>query len=113
MKQVLNDFILEWNQTHQHFTFSAQTAPMVNRPTSVEIRYPAVKYQKFLSDETWEKLCDLVEARSRNTMYVATNKHLFERGIIDVKIASQNHNFKENLIIAVLRWIGEEFFPQE
>ena len=46
-------------------------------------------------------------------MYVVTDEYLFERGIIDIKIASSNHNYQERFVVGVLRWIAEEFFPNE
>lgn len=113
MRQNLSDFIAEWNKAHKRFTFSLQESPAVNRPTSVEVRYPAARYPDFFSSEIWEKFCDLVERRSRGTMYVATSERLFARGIVEIKIASQNHNFREHLVIDVLKWIGEKVFPKD
>lgn len=112
MKQTLSDFICEWNQTHRRFIFSAAEAPMCDRPISVDIRYSAAKYQDFYSAKQWNSLTDLVEVKSHGTMYVTTDERLFERGIIEIKVASSNHNYEERLVIGVLRWIGEEFFPQ-
>lgn len=83
------------------------------RPVGVEIRYPAVEYQNFYSAREWDKLNYFVEARSHDTMYVVTDEHLFERGIIEIKIASANHNYQERCVVGTLRWICEEFFPNE
>ncbi len=113
MKQVLDDFIFSWNKAHKRFIFSAQEAPVIGRPTGVEIRYSAAKYQNFFSTDKWNKLKDVVEAKSHGTMYVVTDEYLFERGIIEIKVASSNHNYQERLVVGVLRWICEEFFPNE
>jgi len=110
MKQTLKDFVLEWNELHDRFVFSFQEAPGTSRPTEVGIRYSAAKYQDFFSTDKWNRLKDIVEAKSHGTMYVFTDEYLFERGIIDIKIASSNHNYQERLVTGVLRWIGEEFF---
>ena len=112
MKQTLGDFILDWNKSHNRFAFSAQDIPVTGCPTGVEIRYSAAKYQDFFSTEKWNKLKNAVEMRSHGTMYVVTDEHLFERGIVEIKIASSNHNYQERLVVGVLRWIGEEFFPE-
>ena len=109
MRQTLSDFILDWNKSHKSFTFSAPEAPGTGRPTEVKIRYSATKYQNFFSTEKWNKLKDVVEAKSHGTMYVVPDEHLFERGIIDIKVASANHNYQERYIVGVLRWIYEYF----
>ena len=111
MRQALSDFILEWNQSHKAFIFSAQEAPGTGRPTDVEIRYSAAKYQSFFSTEKWNKLKDVVEAKSHGTMFVVTDEYLFERGIIGIKVATANHNYQERLIVGVLRWVYGGLFP--
>ncbi len=113
MTQALKDFILDWNKSHNRFVFSIQEIPATGRPTEVEIRYSAAKYQDFFSTDKWIKLKDVVEAKSHGTMYVVTDERLFERGIIEIKVASSNHNYQERFIVGVLRWIGEEFFHNE
>ena len=113
MKQSLKDFISDWNKSHNRFTFSANNEIITGRPTSVAIRYSAAKYQSFFSTDKWNKLKDVVEAKSHGTMYVVTDERLFERGIIEIKIASSNHNYQERLVVGVLRWIGEGFFPKD
>ena len=111
MKQTLGDFIFDWNKSHHRFVFSTQEVPATGRPTEVEIRYSAAKYQNVFSTDKWNKLKDVVEAKSHGTMYVVTDEYLFERGIIEIKVASSNHNYQERFIVGVLRWICEEFFP--
>lgn len=105
----LKDFILEWNYTHRSVIFSLQEAPIIRKPTEVGIRYSTAKYPD-LSTKKWNSLVDLVDAKSHGTMCVVTNEYLFERGIINIGIASANHNYQERLVIGVLRWIGEKFF---
>lgn len=113
MEQILDSFILDWNKNHNRFIFSAQEAPVTGRPVGIEIRYPAIKYQKFFSTREWDKLNYFVEARSHGTMYVVTDERLFERGIIEIKIASLNHTYQEGFVVGTLKWIYEEFFPNE
>lgn len=113
MKQTLKEFILDWNKSHRHFTFSANNSPITGRPLNIEIRYSAAKYQNFFCTNSWNKLKDVVEAKSHGTMYVVTDEHLFERGIVEIMVASSNHNYQERFIVGVLRWIGEDFFPKE
>ena len=113
MNQRLKDFIPEWNKTHQHLTFSYQETPVNARPVSIEIRYPAEKYHDFFSTEPWDKLNEIVEKSSHDTMYITTNERLFKRGIIEAKVASQNRTYQEQYIVETLRWIGKYFFPQE
>lgn len=110
---TLMEFVKEWNANHRRFIFAINDSSMVNRPTSVEIRYSAAKYQNFYSTDNWHRLIDLVDAKSRGTMYIVTDEYLFERGIIEAKLASCNHNYQERLIVGTLRWIGEEFFQSD
>jgi hypothetical protein len=109
----ISEFVSKWNATHKRFTFSVCEIPVQGRPANVEIRYPAAKYQKFLSTDTWNELNNIVEMRSHHTMYVATNEKLFKRGIIEIKIASSNHNYQDRFVTSVLIWIAEHFFPQD
>lgn len=111
MNQTLKDFIVDWNESHNRFILSAQVDPARCRPVEVSIRYSAARYQDFYSTNKWNELRCLVEAKSHGTMYVVTDEYLFERGIIDIKVASSNHNYEEQLVVGVLMWIGEKFFP--
>lgn len=112
MRQHLNDFITEWNKSHKHLIFFIQTDES-KRPLTLEIRFSATRYQDLLQRrDSWYRLCALLEAKSRHTIYVITSDFLFQRGIIEAKIASRNHNFKEGLILSSIRFLAEEFFPQ-
>ena len=42
---VLKEYVEAWNNSHNRFVFSIYDNSGLNRPTSVEIRYPAVKYK--------------------------------------------------------------------
>ena len=110
MKQTLKDFILDWNKSHNRFSFWSQEIPGMDRPAEVGVRYSAAMYQDFYSTDEWNRLRDIIDAKSRGTMYVVSDEYLFERGIVDIKVASSNHNYQERHVIGVLRWIGEEFF---
>ena len=110
---TLKEFAEAWNASHKRFIFSIYDNSGVGRPTSVEIRYSAAKYQDLYSTNNWYKLIDVVEAMSHGTMYIVTNEHLFERGIVEAKISSCNHNYAERLVTGVLRWIGEDYFQEE
>ena len=106
----LKDFIARWNEGHKSIEFSLFQAPFAERPTSIEVRYSAAKYQKFYSIDRWNELKQMVDALSHGTLFVVTGEELFEKGILELKIASKNHNYQERLIIATLLWIGEELF---
>jgi hypothetical protein len=111
MYQTLKDFVTNWNLKHKRFSYALFYGPGVNRPASVEVRYSAVKYRNFLyEDGTWETMRVLVEAKSHGTMFVITDEWLLQRGVLEIKVASHNHNFKDEYIIDTLRWLGEEFF---
>ncbi|MBE6013740.1 MAG: hypothetical protein E7241_00025 [Lachnospiraceae bacterium] len=113
LKVNIKSFIEAWNGSHNRFIFSVYDNSGVNRPTSLEIRYSAAKYQAIFSTENWYRLVDVVEAKSHGTMYIVTDEYLFGRGIIEAKIASCNHNFDERFVVGVMTWIGEELFKEE
>ena len=112
MKRTLEGFILDWNQSHKHLVFSLTKSPVVDRPINVEIRYPAVKYRNVFTTENWQKLNDMVDAKSHGTMFITSNEYLFERGVINASIASQNHNYEDQRIAGTLIWISENMFPE-
>ena len=111
MRQSLKDFICEWNRAHWHFFFAMQEAPVVERPVSIEIRYWAVDYQDF-STEQWNLLKNLVEENPHGMMYISSNEDFFKRGVVEIKITSANHEYREDLVVETLRRIGEEFSPK-
>ncbi len=111
MKQKVQDFVHVWNSAHPKFVFLLNMIPEIKRPASVDIRYSAAKYADFYTTPAWYRLKGVVEAKSHGTMLVMSSEGEFERGIIHINIACANHNFEDRLVIGVLRWIGEEFFP--
>ena len=112
MRQSLKDFICEWNRAHWSLFFAVQEAPVVERPVSVEIRYETTSYQNFCANKQWNSLKSLVETISNGLMFVASSEEFFKRGIVEIKIASADYGYREELIVEVLRWIGEESFPK-
>ncbi len=105
------DFISDWSKSHSRsFAFSTQVDYITGHPTEVGIRYSAAKYQKNLNAEVWDRLCYFIEVNSHGTMYVYTSEFVFERGIIDIKLSSSNHNYQERLVVGTLMRIAEEFF---
>lgn len=109
--QALQDFILDWNKSHKRFFISATEAPATGRPTKIDIRFSAARYQRLLSFDAWERLRALTEAMSHGILYVTSDSQVFTRGVVDIDVASANHNYREDTVVAVLRWICTEFFP--
>ena len=62
MKLTLKDFILDWNKSHNRFSFWFQEIPGTGRPAEVGVRYTAVKYRDFYSTDEWNRLRDIVDA---------------------------------------------------
>ena len=111
MWQTLRDFVADWNQAHKRFAYAISYGPGVSRPTGVEVRYSAAKYRSFLYKAgTWETLTTNVQEKSRGTMFVVTDEWLLQRGVLEIKIASFNHNYQDKHVISVLKWLGEDFF---
>ena len=116
MKQSLKGFVADWNWAQSSDTdiaFSLREVPTIDHPCGISVRFKAIRYADFCSAERWEKLDKTVEAKSHGTMFVSTNQRLFEKGIIEIEVASLNHNYQERYAISVLRWIGEKLFPQD
>jgi hypothetical protein len=81
------------------------------RPTTISVRYSAARFRFFCVAEEWKNLVSMVQERSRNLLLVSTDEDRFANGIINIDVASMNHDYSDRDIIGVLRWIGEEFFP--
>ena len=109
MKMVLTDFIRGWNATHKKVVFT-RIDSAIGCVNSIEIRFSANAFKKFLTREGWDKLSSAVEERSHGTMMVSTAFRHFVRGIVEIKVASSNYNFKEEYAVSVLNWIGTELF---
>ena len=111
MWQTLSEFVADWNNKHKHFGYAFFYGSGVKRPTGIEVRYSATKYRSFLRKaETWVKLVTTVEAMSKGTMFVVTDEWLFQRGVLEIKIASYSINYQDQCVINVLKWLGEDFF---
>ena len=44
----------------------------------------------------------MVDAKSHGTMFIISNEYLYERRVIEAKIASCNHNYEEQQIAGTL-----------
>ncbi len=112
LQQSLNDFVTSWNRNHLNVKFALVTMPVIERPVSVEVRFAADRYVKFISEEEYEKLKVKVAVTSKGTMFVATDYFLFARGIIEIKIASISDAYSINIVANTLKWVGDRFFPK-
>lgn len=109
---ALGDYINQFNRKHERDRISIylpHVQAAFSRPTSIEIRYSASWYQYRLTSSRWEALHDLLEAKSYGILYIATDYRLFERGIIEIKIATMNRNYSEENVVSALNWLCKEF----
>ena len=102
---TVKDFVVDWNKTHHKVKFSAYKATGSERPVSVEVRYPELSRDD-LKNKDWNKMIVLVEENSEETMVVTTNEKSYEKGIIQLLIASRRTNFDERRIVWTLTWLG-------
>ena len=109
-KQTLQEFVFNWNKSHKRLNFLVNYIPVIDRPTSIEIRFSTVQYRKFLTTDMWEDFKEHVRYCSHNNMYVVTNQDLYEKGVINIAVASSNHNYRECFVVSVLKWMTEQFF---
>ena len=110
MASTLTEFVSKWNKECDHFSVTPIGDLPSMRPIGVEVRYSAVKYRKAHPIDAWNQLNDLLEAKSNGTMYIATSERLFEHGILDIKIASENDTYREAVVIGTLKWLIDQFF---
>ena len=92
---TLKEFVEAWNESHKRFIFSVYDNSGVNRPTSVEIRYPAVRYKNFYSTDNWNRLNDMVDALSHGTMFIVSNEYLYEPRSLHAIIITKNSGLQE------------------
>ena len=113
--QSVQDFINGWNNpkdgSKRNVMFRSDVVVSGERPTTISVRYSAAKFRSFCLAEEWRNLVSMVQEKSRNLLFVSTDEDLFANGIININVATMNHNYSDRNIIGVLRWIGEEFFP--
>ena len=110
----ISEFISNWNKTHTKVIFASCEAPENGRLVSVEVRFPTSEITS--SGDVHEKWCCFsgpAGFKSHGTMYVVTNEELFSRGIVEFKVASLSHKYREEFVIDTLIWIGEVFFSDK
>lgn len=111
MEQTLERFVLDWNRLYKNMIFSYQKAPVTGRVTDVEVRFVMDEHSDQDGIGSWNRLADKIILKSHGTMFVATNRYLFEAGIIGIKVASQSKDYQEQRIIETLDYIGRAFLP--
>lgn len=108
---TLQDFAIAWNAKHKKLNFGVVWPLGIDQPTSIEIRFSAMKNSEFFSLANWARFIDVVEHDSRGLVVVTTGYSLFRKGIIELKIASKNVNYDERIVLRMLRRMIEGFFP--
>lgn len=79
---------------------------------SIEVRFSPASYRWYNLAETWESLTYNAQTRSHKTLFVATTPEMLSGGILELKVASRNHNFREDFIAKTLEWLSGYFFPK-
>lgn len=113
MRQSLSNFVLDWNKSYEKFKFSYDETPVTKRPTRVEVRFSANEYENTYSHNAFSKLQDLVIKNSHDTMYIVTDRNLLRRGIIEIKIASEDTDYREAYVVDALESLGKEFLSHK
>ena len=113
MRQSLSDFVLGWNKLYGNFTFSYDETPVTKRPTRVEIRFSSYDYDFPCSYNAFTRLHSLVQDKSHDTMYITTDKNLLKKGIMEIKIASDNPEYREEYVVGALKGIGNELLSHK
>lgn len=112
MYETAKEFVSGWNNHHKHekIIFYVDGSER-HQITDLKVRFAATKYRRHYEDGFWDRLTAMVEQCSHGTIFVASNKTLFNNGILEMKVASANNNYKEEYFQATLCWLGEELFP--
>lgn len=76
---------------------------------NIEVRFSPVGYRWYNLAEKWETLKYNVQALSHKTLFVATTPEMLCGGVLELKVASRNHNFREDRIAKTLKWLSEYF----
>lgn len=79
---------------------------------SIEVRFSPASYRWYSLAKTWESLVYNTQTRSHRTLFVATTPEMLCGGILELKVASRNHNFREDFIAKTIAWLSEYFFPK-
>ena len=108
----INDFVTNWNAVHGDICAYALGNLMLDKPLSISVRYPAVKYQHHYHNGSFDQLRDTVEFRSKGLMIIESSEEAYAKGCVEILIATMNHNYKEEIIEKTLCWIGSDFFDK-
>lgn len=106
MKIKVHEFVSQWNREHCDVKFSLPKMVGTTCPNSVEVRYPEI-FRSDLNSKDWNYMIAEIEKRSEETLVVTTNEKSFEKGIIQLLIASRHSNFDERRVAWTLEWLGE------
>lgn len=103
---TIKSFIGDWNRLHGDFMFSATYVPVSDRPDTITVRFDADKYQHKKSE--WYLVANSISERSKETMFLASNEYMLEKGIIRIEIACASKRYREQNIIETLRWLTKD-----
>lgn len=100
-----------WNERYPEFKILIRGTD--EAPFGVSIRYPISKYYGYYLNNfrEWGDLQHVTAECSMDTMVVTSDRELFSRGIIEIAIACQMSDYKNELAMDVLEHLARQLAP--
>lgn len=111
MNLTVQEFIENWNKKHHDFQFLLNGPS--EKPFEISIRYPVDKYYGYFINNFrgWSDFACGIDEVSRGLMIVTSERELYSRGIIDIKVMCQSPDFTSEIVTEVLMWVGDKLSP--
>ena len=109
----LNNFVYNWNRRHNELKFALIDDTMIGRPVQIEVRFSRSKFMELCDAVNFERFCEYINIHSHQTLFVTDDEHLFENGIIEIKVATLASNYRNDTVYGILDWISSKFFTIE
>ena len=121
----LADFTEGWNSNHDSVKIMELSIGDIRsiicmddnlpelRPVGVSVRFDPIKHRKYYSYGGWAELEKKIEKESKGLLFITSSQNLFEKGVIELAIASAHPKYNEIFLISALKWLGEVIISGE
>lgn len=113
----LEQFVSNWNKSRKPkdpafylVTRSDENGSRHKVVTGVEVRFPAMSYRSIGMLEDFNELKDAIRLSSRGLICLHSSSEEFNRGILNLSVASSDPNFAQSSIIKTIKALGEGYF---
>ena len=104
----VQEFVEKWNTEEHKVEYTLIQNCGAPYPSTIEARFPI---QSGLYTLEWfMNFSDQITRKSPNTLFAVTDKYLFEKGILDLKVSSKSRSCKTYVLIDTMKWLEDNIF---